>query len=249
MSADPTRKDWHAEYMDKYYWRKPGMANPWDCWADLIRNNVTKGASVLEVGGGPVDFTTKFIREKAREVVGLDVDPVVKNNPLLNQAFVYDGGTFPLPSDRFDVVVSRWVNEHVPNPEMHFREIYRVLAPGGLYIFRTVNCRHYTALAARCTPHRLQIQAVRWLKHHDGKDHYDAYATFYRVNSRRRITSLCREVGLEPVSLKISEFCSGYGQGSKMLFHIFMWYERLVNSSARFEGLRHTIDCVARKSS
>jgi len=49
------------------------------------------------------------------------------------------------------------------------------------------------------------------------------------------------------VSFKISEFCSGYGKGSKVLFHLFMWYERLVNSSAVFEGLRHTIDCVVRK--
>jgi hypothetical protein len=33
--------------------------------------------------------------------------------------------------------------------------------------------------------------------------------------------------------------------GSRLMFHAFMWYERLVNWSARFEGLRHTIDCVA----
>lgn len=248
MSTEKAQKDWHDQYMEKYYWRKPETANPWDLWADLIRKNVPKGARVLEVGGGPVDFTTKFILENASEVTGVDVDPVVKDNPLLKEAFAYDGGDFPLPSNRFDVVVSRWVNEHVPNPEKHFREIHRVLVPGGLYLFRTVNKRHYTALVARCTPHWLQIQAVRWLKHHDGKDH-DAYATFYRANSRRRIAALCKETGLSPVYFKISEFFSGYGKGSRVLFYFFMWYERLVNSSPRLEGLRHTIDCVAKKSS
>lgn len=245
--TEKAQRTWHDECMDKYYWRKPGMANPWDLWADLIRKNVPKGARALEVGGGPVDFTTKFIRENAKVVVGVDVDPVVKTNALLDEAYAYDGGAFPLESNRFDAVVSRWVNEHVPNPETHFREIHRVLAPGGVYIFRTVNDLHYTALAARCTPHRVQIKAVRWLKHHDGKEHYDAYETFYRINSRRRIEAICKKVGLEPVSFKISEFCSGYGKGSKVMFHLFMWYERFVNSSSAFEGLRHTIDCVVRK--
>lgn len=247
MSTEKAQRTWHDEYMDKYYWQKPGMANPWDLWADLIRKNVPKGGCALEVGGGPVDFTTKFICENAKEVVGVDVDPVVKNNPLLKEAYAYDGGAFPLESNRFDAVVSRWVNEHVPNPETHFREIYRVLAPGGVYIFRTVNKRHYTALAARCASHKLQIKIVRWLKHHDGKDHYDAYETFYRVNNRRTIETLCKEIGFEPVSFKLSEFCSGYGKGSKVMFHLFMWYERFVNSSSVFEGLRHTIDCVVRK--
>lgn len=249
MSTEKTQNDWHDRYMEKYYWSRPGTVNPWDMWADLIRKNVPKGAKALEVGGGPVDFTTKFILENASEVTGVDVDPVVKNNPLLKEAYAYDGGDFPLPSNRFDVVVSRWVNEHVPNPEKHFREIHRVLVPGGLYLFRTVNKRHYTALVSRYTPHRLQIQAVRWLKHHDGTDHYDAYTTFYRVNSRKRIAELCKEVGFEPVFFKTSEFFSGYGKGSRLLFHMFMWYERFVNSSTKFEGLRHTIDCVVRKIS
>lgn len=248
MNTENTQIDWHAEYMDKYYWRKAGSANPWDDWADLIRNNVAKGSTVLEVGGGPVDFTTQFIRENAKEVVGVDVDPVVKTNQLLDEAFAYDGESFPLPNNRFDAVVSRWVNEHVPNPEVHFSEIHRVLVPGGLYIFRTVNKYHYTALVARFTPHWLQILVVRWLKNHDGKDHYDAYATFYRANSRKRIEELCAKTGFEVVSLKISEYCSGYGKGSKLLFYLFMWYERLVNSTFRFEILRHTVDCVLRKS-
>jgi SAM-dependent methyltransferase len=246
-SSETTPRTWHDEYTERYYGGKPGLANSWDLWAEILRKNVPKNACALEVGGGRVNFTTKFMCENARLVVGVDVDPLVKTNALLGEAYAYDGAVFPLESNRFDVVVSRWVNEHVPNPEAHFREIHRVLAPGGCYIFRTVNRLHYTALAARCTPHRTQIKAVRWLKHHDDEHHYDAYEAFYRVNSRRRIEVICKQVGLDLASFRISEFCSAYGKRSKLMFHLFMWYERLVNSSTAFEGLRHTIDCVARK--
>ena len=50
-----------------------------------------------------------------------------------------------------------------------------------------------------------------------------------------------------PVSMDMSESYQSYGMAFKALFFLFMGYERLVNSSDRFEGLRHTMDCVLQK--
>jgi ubiquinone/menaquinone biosynthesis C-methylase UbiE len=203
---------------------------------------------VLEIGGGQVQMTTRNLRERSHEIVGIDVDNLIKANRLLDKAVVYDGGKFPLPDGTFDVAVSRWVNEHLTDPETHFREVSRVLKPGGVYVFRTVNLYSYKALAALITPHSIQVPLVNWLAHRSSEDH-DPYVTYYRANTRRRIKALCRTAGLVSVTLRITESYPAYGMSSKMLFRIMMGYERIVNSSALFEALRHTIDCVATKPS
>ncbi len=253
MEADSRRsnrekgKDWRDEYLEKYYFSVPGTPNLAEQWVDLVRGYTSKGARVLEIGGGPVDWTTGIVRDSAREIVGLDVDEVVRTNRLLDHAIVYDGREFPLPNAHFNVAISRWVNEHLTDPQLHFKEVQRVLVHGGVYIFRTVNLYHYKTIVARLTPHWLQVPLVRWLAHMPAGEH-DPHPTCYQANARRRILALCARTGLAPVFFRVSESYPSYGMAPSALFHIFMRYERLVNSSSRFEGLRHTMDCVARKS-
>lgn len=234
---------WRAKYLDKYYSDIPGLPNPGDQWVNLVRRYTPKGARVLEIGGGPVDRTTSILRESAAEIVGLDIDTLVRTNPFLDRAVVYDGKDFPLPSAHFAVAVSRWVNEHLADPELHFKEVRRVLVPGGLYMFRTVNLYHYKSIGASVTPSWLQVPLVRWLGQMSNEAH-DPYRTYFRANTRRRILRLCSEAGLEPVIWETSEWYPAYGMCSRMLFHVFMRYERVVNSSPRFSAFRHTIDCV-----
>jgi SAM-dependent methyltransferase len=237
----PRPVDWREEYLRRYYSNKLG-----DNWPNLVRRHLRPGMRVLEIGGGPVDWTTTMLRECATEIVGVDIDPLVKSNRLLDDAIVYDGGVFPLQDGRFDLAVSRWVNEHLPDPDLHFREVARVLAPGGLYVFRTVNLFHYKTVGAKLVPPSIQVPLVRWLAHMR-PDAHDPYPTYYRANTRRRIRVLCERAGLTPVSIQMSESYPSYGMAFKALFFLFMGYERVVNSSDRFEGLRHTLDCVQQK--
>jgi SAM-dependent methyltransferase len=237
--------DWRQDYLERYY---SGTRYQCDRWPRLVQDYTPPGASVLEIGGGPVVWTTGMLRGRAREIFGLDIDPVVRNNQFLDEAIVYDGRQFPLQGARFDVAISRWVNEHLEDPALHFREVQRVLVPGGVYLFRTVNLYHYTALGACITPHWLQVPLVRWLRHMSSEEH-DPYPTYYRANTRRRITAIGEKAGLMPIAFAISEESPSYGMAFRALFHGLMAYERLVNSSSRFEGVRHTIDCVLRKVS
>jgi SAM-dependent methyltransferase len=212
-----------------------------------VRRHLRQDVRVLEIGGGPVEWTTGMLRERATEIVGIDIDPLVRRNRMLDEAIVYDGSVFPIADGRFDLAVSRWVNEHLPDPDLHFREVARVLAPGGLYVFRTVNLFHYKTIGAKLVLPQVQVPLVRWLTHMDPHEH-DPYPTYYRANTRRRIRILSRQSGLTPVSIDMSESYPWYGMAFKALFLVFMGYERLVNSSDRFEGLRHTMDCVLQKS-
>ena len=235
--------DWRKAYLARYY---SGARAFSDQWPRVVRTHTPPGARALEIGGGPVQWTTEMLRERASEIVGLDIDPLVRTNPLLNQAFVYDGNRFPLPNDRFEFAISRWVNEHLPDPLSHFQEVQRVLVPGGLYVFRTVNLWHYKTIGVWLAPRSLHGSIVRWLSHMP-KDEHDPYPTHYRANTRRRIVALCEKAGLEILSIEATEGYPTYGLASKALFRAFMAYERLVNSSHRFERFRHTLDVIVRK--
>ncbi len=239
-----TRRDWRQEYLKRYY---AGTIKPEERWLRLVLDHTPTGARVLEIGGGPAAWTARAIRDRACEIVGIDIDPVIRTNHVVDEAIVYDGGRFPLPSAHFDVIISRWVNEHLPDPVLHFSEVARVLKPGGIYLFRTVNLYHFTTWVAYFTPHSLQVPLVRWLRNMSSGDH-DPYPTFYRINTRRRIAALGRKVGLSPVSFAISEEPPYYGMAHKALFFLFMGYERVVNASSALEGVRHTLDGVMRKS-
>src|SRR5688500_417801 len=183
MHMEQARTDWRQHYLQKYYLGEVGLADEGRRWVELVRQHTPEGARVLEIGGGPVTWTTEVLKEKASTIIGLDVDEVVQTNPLLDQAFVYQGGTFPLPDACVDLVVSRWWNAHVPDPEVHFAEVRRVLAPGGVSVFRTVNLYHYMTIVAYLTPHRVKVPLVKWLMHMSPEDHVP-YQTHYRANTR-----------------------------------------------------------------
>ena len=90
--------DWREEYLRRYYSGRTG-----DQWPNIVRRHLLQDVRVLEIGGGPVEWTTGMLRERAAEVVGIDIDPLVRDNRLLDEAIVYDGGIFPFPDGRFDL--------------------------------------------------------------------------------------------------------------------------------------------------
>lgn len=238
---------WQEEYIDKYYRQLPAWKDLEVQWEELLQENVPHNARVLEIGAGPSNAGSKYLSNLSGHLVGLDIDPEVKQNKWLDEAHVYDGQRFPLPDDHFDAVVSNWVNEHVENPEAHCREICRVLLPDGKYIFRTPNLYHYARMGARITPHWFHVLVANRLRNFQ-PGHHDPYPTYYRLNTRRRIRSLLSKIGFVVEALEVKETYPVYGQASRIMFYMFMVYERIVNSTPLLEDLRYTIDGVARKN-
>lgn len=240
-----TKIDWRNVWMQRFY-QKEEHESSYDAWITLLRREMPANARVLEVGGGPVDFSTRELVKRGNIVVGVDVDPVLRTNTLLSTAHVYDGEKFPIKDGEFQMVVSRWVNEHLEKPAAHFEEVYRVLAPGGCYLFRTINLLHYSASVARITPHWVHVRLVRWLKHLPDEQE-DPYPTFYRANTISAIRRLADATGFDIRYEKLSEYGSQYGLANRAIFLAFMVYERTVNRFARLAPFRHTIDCVLQK--
>lgn len=92
----------------------------------------------LDLGAGDGrSFDAVRAHHPSVEWVGLDIadSPEVRARTRTDCRFVtYDGVQIPFEDERFDVVFSRQVFEHVRHPEPLMREIRRVLKPGGRFI-------------------------------------------------------------------------------------------------------------------
>jgi SAM-dependent methyltransferase len=238
---------WQQVYIDKYYSRAPQWKDIHAIWNELLQDHVPRGARALEIGPGPANDASVFLRDRVNSLVGLDVERDPIGNEWIDELHLYDGNRFPFPDHHFDVVASRWVNEHLPDPVSHCREVFRVLAPGGKYVFRTPNLLHYMASVSRITPHWFHVLAANRLRNYP-VDHHEPWPTHYRFNTRRRISSTLRGIGFEIDVLNVTETFPVYGQISRALFFVFLLYERVVNATPLLEDFRYVIDCVARKA-
>lgn len=100
------------------------------------------GKKVLDLGPGDTSYRSlhAFMREHAKQVIGVEIDPV-RAKKLRRHGFVIHEGNaedFTL-SERYDAVVAGDLIEHVDNPGRLIDNALRHLKPGGVFIFNTPN--------------------------------------------------------------------------------------------------------------
>jgi SAM-dependent methyltransferase len=240
------RVAWQDAWRERFYASRPGWLDGTTEFWDLCRAAIAPRSRILEIGPGPGGPTSHFLATLG-DLHGVDVDPAVTSNPDLCASAVMEDGRFPYPSSSFDVCVSNFVLEHVDNPDLHFQEVLRVLRPGGTYVIRTPNQWHYVALAARATPHWFHEMVSNRMRRLP-PDAHEPYPTYYRANSLRALTRLANTTGFRVETLRTIEKEPSYGMSSRLLFLVFLGYERLVNSHHIFQGMRANILGVFVKS-
>ncbi len=242
---------WQERWWRRFYLDRPGWLDGTTRFHALITQHVERReprARILEIGPGPDNPTSRHLASLG-ELHGIDPDPAIRDNAALTSAHVLDEtGRYPFDDDAFDACVSDYVLEHVAEPLLHLREVERVLAPGGVYVFRTPNRWHPISLVAAATPHWFHEQVANRLRGLPG-DAHDPYPTVYRLNSRRAITRAAAQAGLAVSELQLIEPDPSYGASSRGLFLAFMAYERVVNSTALLAGMRVNILGVLHKPS
>jgi len=239
--ATSRQMDWQDVYLEKFYpqksWRRDGTRD----FFQLLKEHCS--GRILEIGAGPSNTTSDYLLTLG-ELHGIDVDTDVLQNSALLTAAVFEND-FPFPDESFDSCVSNYVCEHIEQPEEHLGEVWRVLKPGGTYIFRTPNRFHYTSMVSSLTPHSFHLRTANKLRAIDG---HDPYPTFYRLNSRGKLQRLAEGAGFGVEYLRLIEKEPSYGMSSRLLFLVFMIYERLVNCSEIFAPFRSSLCVVLRKA-
>lgn len=91
---------------------------------------------ILDVGCGKMPYK-KYILEnsKVTEYIGLDIDDALIYDKKIKPDYTWDGTRMPFENNTFESAIGTEVLEHCPNPEIILKEIYRVLKPGGVFLF------------------------------------------------------------------------------------------------------------------
>jgi len=187
---------------------------------------------LLDAGCGySAPILTKFIG-KARELIGVDLE----NKSDVPSEIKYIQGDISsmddVPSASVDVVISRAVLEHVRNPDAVFGEVYRVLKPNGYFIFLVPNLYDYASLLSIVIPNKLHKLIVSKT---EGRNVEDVFPAYYRANTHRAISRLCRNNGLVIEEFEWLGQYPSYFMFSSFLFLLATYYEKLIS---RYHCLR-----------
>lgn len=228
----------------KFY---PGFERNWDdyLFRERILAVLRPDSAVLDLGAGAGIVGAMNFRGIARKVCGVDLDPRVVDNPFLDEGRVSDAGEIPYPDNSFDLIFADNVMEHLEHPDEVFREIERVLRPGGKLLFKTPNRSHYMPVIARMTPHRFH----QWVNRLRGRDESDTFPTRYRCNSPTQVARIAEASKLEVEVLELIEGRPEYLRISAMTYLIGIMYERLVNSTPMLKRFRILIIATLSKPS
>lgn len=198
---------------------------------------------VLDVGCGNGSMTSLDFKSQCKMVVGVDVCNDLKANSSLHHAVSGTLESIPLQSGSVDLVLCRYVVEHLPYPLGVFREFFRVLRDGGRIVLLTPNRWHYVSLISRFSPFRFH----RWFNSLYGVAEEDTFPTFYRANSQGHILRLAEQSGLRVVVLQMLETSPNYLEFSRILYRVGIAYERLVNRWAVLAPFRVNIVATLKK--
>ena len=192
---------------------------------------------ILDAGCGNVSQVAADLGGRPGLRVGVDIDREAARNPDIDRFITASVERLPVRSGSVDLVISSYVIEHLPDPGSAFREIGRVLKPGGTAIVWTSNLLNYAILVAAITPSRFHNWVRRLAFPHQGKDNPP---TYYRANTRPALLRALREAGLEPDGgVRFGAGAYHYWRFSKPLFVAAALASRFVSLRplARFKNV------------
>lgn len=232
-----------VRWLDEHAYPRHG--DNWDSsmFRELVLARFPGTRDVLDLGAGAGIVSQMNLRGLGPRVVGVDLDPRVVDNPYLDEGRVASAEAIPFPDASFDLVFSVSVVEHLADPVKAFRDVLRVLRPGGRFLIKTTNKTHYVALIASITPHAFheRVAARR------GRAHADTFPTLYKCNTARAMTRCAHEAGFEIAEIRRVEGRPEYLRISGPAYLAGTIYERIVNATELLAPLRAVLFADLRK--
>lgn len=160
----------------------------------LVASCLSPKSVVLDLGAGrgaQIENSEGYLQGlinfhgRCQRYIGVDVDPVVLENPYVDEAHIIEeDGRIPLPDASVDLITAFAVLEHVAQPGTFSSEVKRVLRPGGWFCAWTPNKWGYVGLAARIIPNRLHAGIVAMAEPLDKRTEDDVFPTKYAMNTK-----------------------------------------------------------------
>lgn len=187
--------------------------------------------TLLDAGCGRTTPVLRNFIGRAGRLIGVDLVEFT-DVPAGIETYEIDLAHVPLPDSCVDVIMSRSVFEHLTDPDAVYRELARILRPGGRIVFLTANLWDYGTAVARLVPNRYHASVVKFV---EGRKEEDTFPTAYRTNTRSAVDRLARDAGLDVRSFEYLSQYPNYLMFNGALFFIGMCVEKLI---ARAHALR-----------
>jgi SAM-dependent methyltransferase len=209
-------------FKDRYF----RQDHPYRTFEREVERHLLPEHTLLDAGCGRTAPVLEKYRGRAKRLIGVDLvefDARVPGVELLHG----DLGALPLDDKCVDLIMARSVMEHVTDPAATYREIYRVLKPGGHFVFLTANLWDYASLIAKLVPNRLHPWIV---SRTEGRDEQDVFPIAYRTNTRRAVARWANEAGFEFRSFGYLGQYPSYFMFNGFLFLVATGYEKVINN-------------------
>lgn len=238
----------------KFYWNTrgriaPALRHAQDFYEETLKEAVRADTVWLDLGcGHQILPEWRFSEEEkltrtCKMVVGVDFDmPSLLRHRSIRMRVHSGIENLPFSDATFDLVTANMVVEHLDDPEKQFKEISRVLKPGGLFIFHTPNANGYFARLRRFVPTPINNALVSLL---DGRQSADVFPVHYKANTSSRIEGLAKSAQLEVVKQRMLNTDAVFSVVPPLMIVELLWLRALMSNNLR--SLRTNILATLRK--
>jgi ubiquinone/menaquinone biosynthesis C-methylase UbiE len=215
----------------------PGLKYQEDIYADVIKANIKDGMAWLDLGCGKRLFPNwrhedeKYMIGCSRILTGVDINlnSLKHNNSILNKVNG-DIAKLPFKNCSFDLVTADMVLEHLAEPSIQCREVYRILKPGGMFILHTPNKYDPLLAVSRILPRKILLKLVEII---EGRGNEDTSVTYYRANSIKDIILLADASGFHVHSYIMLVATPIFGSVPPILLLESLWLRILMLKALR----------------
>jgi SAM-dependent methyltransferase len=209
--------------------------HPQSEYADLLETCVHPGIEWLDIGCGRQLLPAWAWKPGQQQrilngvrLAGLDVDKSIDEHPYLTTRLIGVAEKIPAPEAAYDLVTANMVMEHVEEPSIILREVWRVLRNDGRFIVHTPNLRYYLTAIAQFAPQWLKNWVISKV---EDRAEADVFPTHYKFNTPEVISRLAQNSGFVVDRVYIS------GPYPNFWHTRFAILERPVLSLLRREGM------------
>ena len=230
------------KYITKFY---PEYRSKSAYFQQLLNQYLSSETVLLDLGCGRGLESMRDYTAVCRHSYGVDPTDAVFENKTIHEPLKGSAYEIPIGDEVLDVVVSQQVLEHIEFPERMFKEVARVLKPGGLFAAMTPNLWYPTTVVSAVTPYSFH----RWVNSALlSVDEDDTFPTFYRANRLSTLQKLGREAGLSPKFHQYFMSNPGQFEFSPILTRAEVLFIRILDAWSALAKLKDTIIIFYEKS-
>ncbi len=186
-----------STYIERYcqgHWRTP-------IFRDMLLNelpHLPDNPTLLDIGCGDgfdgEEEIQQILAEKAGTYIGIEPDAAMPLGAYFDQTYRCTFEDASLEPGTVDLAFAVMVLEHLPDPEVFWEKLWKILAEGGVFWGFTVDARHWFCHASMWLK-QLRIKDLylhRFLRHEE-EDQYQNYPVFYKANTPSQVIPFVRK--------------------------------------------------------